>query len=365
MHYEKLICIFERHNICFMSDSNYEKTADIIFGRWRSQILYSGVRLGIFDCATSDVKNTADIANELGLDAKLAYRLLRALSSMGLLKEEPNSTGFSITSQGELLCKDHPQTLRGVTLLEEGPEHYAIWKHLPAMIKEGKQNAFVREFGCKLFEYRDKNPSYEEVFNQAMSSYSSAQTNWVLDALDKYDFSNIHHICDIGGGTGHLLGNLLVKYPHVKGTVLELESVINKEESLLASKLGVSERCSYVSGNMFDNSSNSQLPSADAYIMKMILHDWSDEECVRILSNVYRSSPKHARLFIAEHLVPSPEIPHFSKLFDIHMMCAASGKERTVDEYSALLAQSGWKYVQTLHSYKQSGLMEVIEGSKP
>jgi hypothetical protein len=345
-----------------MSDYYYEKTADIIFGRWKSQILYTGVRLGIFDCITSDVKSTSDIANELGLDDKLAYRLLRALSSMGFLKEEPNSSGFSITPQGELLRKDHPQTLRGVILLEEGPEHYAIWKHLPAMIRNGKQNSFVREFGCKLFEYRDRNPDYAEVFNQAMSSYSSAQTTWVLEAFDNYDFSNIRHICDIGGGTGHLVGNLLVKYPHIKGTVLELESVISKKELLLASKLGVSERCSYVNGDMF--SSTSQVPSADAYIMKMILHDWSDDECVKILSNIYRASPKHARLFIAEHLIPGPDKPHFSKLFDIHMMCAASGKERTTDEYSTLLQQAGWKYIQTLHPHQQSGLIEVIEGSK-
>jgi len=342
----------------------YASAADIIFGRWKSQILYAGVRLGIFDYMTSHAKSTADIADELDLDDELAYRLLRPLSSLGFLKEKADHTGFSISPQGELLRKDHPQTLRGVTLLEEGPEHYAIWKYLPAMIKEGKQNAFVREFGCKLFEYRDRNPAYAEVFNQAMSSYSSTQTKWVLDALDKYDFSNMHHICDIGGGTGHLLGNLLLKYPHVKGTVLELESVINKEESLLASKLGVSERCSYVSGDMFDNSSNSQIPSADAYIMKMILHDWSDEECVRILSNVYRSCPKHARLFIAEHLVPGPDEPHFSKLFDIHMMCVASGRERTINEYSSLLQQAGWKYVQTLHPHQQSGLIVIIEGSK-
>ena len=349
-----------------MSDNYYEKTADIIFGRWKSQILYAGVKLGVFDCVTSDIKSTADIANELGLDTKLAYRLLRALSSMGLLKEEPNRTGFSITPQGELLRKDNPQTLRGVVLLEEGPEHYAIWKHLPTMVNDGKQNSFVREFGCNIFEYRDRNPDYAEVFNQAMTSYSTAQTTWALEAFDNYDFSNIRHICDIGGGTGHLLGNLLLKYPHIKGTVLELESVISKKESLLASRLGVSERCSYVSGDMFSSSTTtSHVPSADAYIMKMILHDWSDEECVKILSNIQRSSPEHARLFIAEHLVPGPNIPHFSKLFDIHMMCAASGRERTVDEYSSLLEGSGWKYVQTLHPHKQSGLIEVIEGSKP
>ena len=139
--------------------------------------------------------------------------------------------------------------------------------------------------------------------------------------------------------------------------------MVRKKELLLAPKLGVSERCSYVAGDMF-YSNNSQLPSADAYIMKMILHDWSDEECVEILSNIYGSSPKHARLFIAEHLLPNPNIPHFSKLFDIHMMCVASGKERTIDEYSSLLEQSGWKYFQTHHPHQQNGLIQVIEGTK-
>ena len=67
-----------------------------------------------------------------------------------------------------------------------------------------------------------------------MSSYSSAQTGWVLEALDKYDFSDIHYICYIGGGAGHLFGKLLAKYPHMKGIVLELDSVITKKELLLA-----------------------------------------------------------------------------------------------------------------------------------
>jgi hypothetical protein len=46
------------------------------------------------------------------------------------------------------------------------------------------------------------------------------------------------------------------------------------------------------------------------------------------------------------------------------MMCVTSGKERTVDEYSRLLEQSGWKYVQTNHPHQQTGVIEVIEGTK-
>ena len=103
---------------------DYEKTLDIIFGRWKSQILYTGVKLGVFDCVTSDPKKTSNIAKQLNLDFVLTYRLLRALGSLGFLKEEDDHR-FSISSQGKLLQKNHPQTLRDIILLEEGPEHYA------------------------------------------------------------------------------------------------------------------------------------------------------------------------------------------------------------------------------------------------
>ena len=336
--------------------SDYEKTLDLIIGRWRSQILYTGVELGVFEHVSSHPKNASDIAQALNLDYNLAYRLLRALGSLGLLREGVNRD-FIITEQGEFLRKDNPKTLRGIALLEEGPEHYALWKHLPTMIKDGKQNAFPREYGQKLFEFTDSNPLYREVFNQAMSSYSSIQTAWVTDALDGYNFSNVNTVCDVGGGQGHLLCSLLVKYPHLKGTVIELDSVIKNNDLLWDEKMGVKDRCSYVGGNMF-----SKVPAADAYIMKMILHDWSDDECVKILSNIYNAASENGRILIAEHLVPGPEEPHFSKLFDIHMMCVATGKERTVEEYVDLLKKTGWNHADTFQS--QSGLMGIIEGKK-
>ena len=337
---------------------DYQKVLDIVFGRWKSQILYTGVKLGVFDCITSDIKNTSDIAKQLNLDSVLTYRLLRALGSLGFLKEE-DSHEFSITRQGEYLKNDHPHTLRDIILLEEGPEHYAIWKHLPAMVKDGQQDAFLLEFGVKGFGYADLNPEYAEVFSQAMTSYSANQTVWVLDALSGYDFSKIHHLCDIGGGYGHLLSNLLIKYPHLRGSILELKSLIKNEDLLWSNKFAVQDRCTYIEGDMFI-----EVPSADAYVMKMILHDWNDDECVKILSNINRScsQSRDGKVFIVEHLITDPKEPHFSKLFDIHMMCWGSGRERTITEYSALLEQSGWKYVRTY--YPQSGLIGIIEGTK-
>src|SRR4029453_18250304 len=131
--------------------SSQEKVLDLIFGRWRSQTLYAGVKLGIVDALGAGPKTAAVTATELNLDPALTYRLLRALGSLELLREDKDRT-FSLTETGDLLRSDPPQTLRGVTLLEEGPEHYALWKHLPAMVSEGEQNAFVREFGRMAFD---------------------------------------------------------------------------------------------------------------------------------------------------------------------------------------------------------------------
>jgi len=336
--------------------SSQEKVLDLIFGRWRSQILYAGVKLGIFDALGTGSKKAAQLANELNLDPALTYRLLRALGSLELLREDKDRT-FSLTETGELLRSDHSQTLRGVTLLEEGPEHYALWKHLPGMVRDGKQNAFVREFGRMAFDHAVQDAGYAEVFDNAMSSYSSAQAEWVLDALRTYDFSKITHLCDVGGGHGYMLCRLLANYPHLQGAVLERAEVIADSAPLWASKLGVAERCRYLAGDMFKSA-----PSADAYMMKLILHDWNDDESVRILQNQHEAASPGGRVFIVEHVIPGPETSHFAKLFDIHMMCWGTGRERTQEEYAALLEKAGWKYVATW--FPPSHAMGVVEGAK-
>ena len=115
-------------------------------------------------------------------------------------------------------------------------------------------------------------------------------------------------------------------------------------------------RCEYVGGDMF-----AAIPTADAYSMKMILHDWNDEECVQILRNIAQAAQPGSRLFVVEHIIPGPETPHFAKLFDIHMMCWGTGRERTAEEYAALMQQAGWRHAGT--HYPQQRLMGVVEGA--
>lgn len=338
-----------------MEDANAKLIA-LILGRWRSQILYTGVKLGVFDVLAHGPRDAASVAKELDVDAGLLYRLMRALGSLELLKEDDNRT-FYLTPMGELLRRDHPQTLRGVTLWEEGPLSYAAWRHLSDLIKEGKQDGFVREFGRPLFEYLVQNPGHAEVFNEAMTGLSSMDNAMVLEALEGYDFSRISHLCDIGGGHGLTLCSLLAKFPHLRGTVLELPSVIEQKELLWADKMGVGGRCTYVPGNMFQ-----EVPPADAYMLKRVLHDWNDEECIQILSQAHEAAAQDGRVFIMESVVPGPDTPHFAKLFDIHMLVMLSGRERTEEEYAGLLKAAGWTYRQTW--YPASRMLGIVEGVK-
>ena len=239
--------------------------------------------------------------------------------------------------------------------LEEGPQHYALWKHLPAMVQDGRQNAFVREFGRMAFEYALGNQDYAERFKQAMTSYSSVQSSWALEALRGYDFSGIGTFCDVAGGYGHLMCALLLANPNLRGVVLDLPEVVEDMDELWATKLGLQQRCRYVAGDMFE-----AVPKADAYSLKMILHDWNDAECINILSNIRKAATAPARVFLVEHVVPEHAVPHFSKLFDIHMMCWGTGQERTEAQYISLLEGAGWTPAGCY--YPANRLMGVITG---
>lgn len=333
-----------------------DRVIDLIFGRWRSQILAAGTELRIFDhLDTSRPKDAAEVAAATGLNVPLLYRLLRAQAAIGLLAEDDKGR-FVLTGMGDLLRTAHPRSLAAMARLEEGPQHYALWTHLPAMIQDGQQNAFLRAFGRMAFDHAKADPDYAHRFDQAMTSYSGAQAEQVLAALHGIDLSAVGVFCDVAGGHGYMACEMLKTYPRLSAVVLDLPEVVADGDALWAGRLGLESRCRYVGGDMFQ-----QVPKADAYGLKMILHDWNDDECVAILETIRRSAGGPARLFIMEHVVPGPGEPHFAKLFDIHMMCWGTGQERTRAAYAHLLRRAGWWEVA--HHQAPGCVMSVIEGA--
>jgi len=128
------------------------------------------------------------------------------------------------------------------------------------------------------------------------------------------------------------------------------------QEPDLPVELGVSDRCEYVGGDMFES-----VPEADAYVLKWILHDWSDEECVDILATIREDAPADARLFVVEAVVPGPEQSHFSKQLDVAMLAHMGGRERTRDEYATLLSRADWTIAD--ERVPPEGPMRILEAT--
>ncbi len=337
-------------------DDPVSTALDLLTGRWRSQILHAGIKLGIVDQLANGRQTSATVGAELSLNADNTYRLMRALASIGILQEDDDQ-GFRLTPTGELFGADHPDSMRGVCLWEEGELLYTVWKHLPDIVREGGPDGFRREFKQPAFEYITSNAEIASLFNNAMTSYSRRETVQILSALKGVDLSDAMHVCDIAGGQGYLLCHLLQLHPHLRGTVLELPSTLEDPATLLANQMNLDDRCKYLAGNMFED-----VPAADGYFLKHILHDWNDAECTQILEIAHRASDDSARVFIAENVVPGPENADFSKLFDIHMMAVLTGRERTEPEFIALLEDSGWHHAKTWRQPEST--LAVVEGVK-
>lgn len=325
-------------------------------GLWRGRILYTGVELGLFEALDSDPMPATDLAAELGLDDDRAYRLLRALAYFDVLDEDKNRN-FSLTPVGELFEADHPQSVQNDLLFNRSPEWVLSMLHMSDVVKEGGPPGFVREFGSGFFEYVEANPEFGERYNALMESASRNHPDQVLDALDGYDFSRLAHVCDVGGGRGHFLCHVLEAIPHLRGTVFDLPHVVSQEERRWAPKLDVTDRCTYIGGDMFED-----VPKADAYVLKWILHNWDDEECQKILSTIHEEAPPDGRLFVIESVVPGPETSHFTKRLDITMMVQVGGRERTQDEYVSLLERTGWELVEQREPEEEP--LSVLEAIK-
>jgi hypothetical protein len=167
------------------------------------------------------------------------------------------------------------------------------------------------------------------VFNAAMVAKAHGAVAGILAA---YDFSGFGRIGDIGGGNGHLLRAIIDAEPGAEGVLFDLPHVIEEVAGV------ASERLTLQGGDFFRD----DLPSCDAYVLMEIIHDWGDEESVAILRAIRRAAPAHAKLLVIETIVPDEPGPDWSKMLDIVMLTLLGGRQRTQQEYTELLAQSGF-----------------------
>lgn len=264
---------------------------------------------------------------------------------MGVLSETEDGR-FGPTPLSQTLRSDKPDSLWGYLMLVNSEWFWRAWAQLPHAVKSG-QPGFEQAHGQTFFEYLSSHPEAGETFNKAMTSFSELSGSGIVP--ERYDFSKVKTVVDVAGGEGSFLVQLLNAHPHLRGMLFELPPVIDVAKATLA-KGGVADRCELLGGSFFES-----VPAGhDVYMMKMIIHDWADDQAVRIQRSCRQAMRDDARLLLIEQLIPEQKLSGFQMFIDLTMMAMFGSKERTAKEFQALFAQAGLQLTRTLdlvHGY--------------
>ena len=314
-----------------------------------SQLIAVAAKLGLADLLAAGPQSSAALAEHTGMHAPSLYRVLRALSSIGVFHEDEHGR-FGLTPLADGLRSDVPSSLRAWAIFCGDPQVWQAWGALGYSVQTG-ETAFSHVFGMDVWTYRAQHPEANAIFNAAMAATSAREVPAIVAA---YDFSRIHTLVDVGGGHGTLLAGILQVYPSMRGVLFDLPHVLAGAAPVLEAA-GVAERCQRVGGSFFD----SVPPGGDAYLLHRIIHDWDDEQSTAILQRCHAAMAAQARLLLVEGVIQPPNRPDPTKMLDIQMLVSAGGRERTESEWRTLLARAGFGLTQV---YSTSGRSSILEG---
>jgi O-methyltransferase domain/Dimerisation domain len=305
----------------------------LVNGYQVTQAIHVAATLGIADLLREGPRSSRDLADATQSHARSLHRVLRALAAVGVLHEDDDGR-FALTEVGEGLCSDAAEPVGGWAAYVGRPAHFRAWGALLQAVRTG-DSAFVSVHGCDVWEYRAQHPEDGAIFDRAMTDTSRRANRQLLEA---YDLGRFDRVVDVGGGHGAFLAAVLAAHPALQGILVDQPHVVADAPAVLEAA-GVSDRCEVVAGSFFDG-----VPAgADAYLLKAIIHDWEDDEALRILGNVRAAVADDGAALVVERELGAPNENPDAKLSDLNMMVGPGGRERTRDEFAALFTDAGFE----------------------
>jgi hypothetical protein len=303
--------------------------------KWVSQSLYVAAKLGIADLVADEPRTAAELAECTGTDARCLHRILRAIASVGVFAEDTEGR-FAQTPMSEYLRANVPGSLRDAVVFFGEDFTWRPYGSILHTVRTGRP-AFNHLNGVPdMFAYFAQHPESQEIFDGAMLALSGDS---ITNIAEQFDFGGLGTVVDIGGGQGFLVAEILKANPATRAILFDQASVLTGAPAVLA-RNGVADRAELVPGSFFES-----IPAGGgAYILKSVLHDWNDDQCVDILSRVRRQiGDRHeARLLVIEAVVPPLNAWGFAKFMDVEMMVNVGGIERTELEWRSLFTRSGF-----------------------
>lgn len=310
-------------------------------------LLAAVARLGVADLLANGPLSPIELAQRCQAHPDALDRALRALVSVGVFTVDGDR--FQLNDLAAPLRKDAQPSLRFTAMTAADPAFWQSYGAALHTIRTG-QTAFEHVFGTDLFAYYRSHPAEADTFTQCMTEGSQYRLAGILSALD---LGTSQRVVDIAGGEGTLIAGVLRHYPDTIGILFDQPQVL-KQASTVLNAAGVGQRCELAAGDFFRD----DVPAGgDLYLMKRIIHDWDDARAAHILRNVRRNAPTGARLVLIEQLLRPDDPPNY--LYDISMMLTLGGRERTRDQYEALLADSGFALHSVTPTTVGSSLIEA------
>ena len=303
--------------------------------------LHAVANLGIAD-ALGETPQSADmLAAATGTNADALARALRLLAANGVFEYREGL--FAHTPTSWLLREDHPQSMRPLVRMFGLPAFWKMIGELEYSLRTGlPAGDYVFEGGTWAHLSRDLEAS--RIFDAAMTAKAHGQ---VAAVVESYDFSAARTIGDIGGGRGHLLRAILDRVPTATGVLFDQQHVVDQ--------VTPSDRMRLQAGDFFAGS----LPACDIYLLMEVIHDWDDERAGQILQRVRTAAAPGARLLLIEALIPEAAGPSWPLTLDLWML-TISGRQRSLDEYAALLAATGFRVTRAIDT--PAGVT-IVEGT--
>ena len=322
----------------------------LVSGYRHSQCLRVAAELELPERLASGPRSAADLAAECGAHAPSLRRLLRVLVAMQVLTEEPPER-FGLTALGEQLGAEFAGP---AARLFNSPTDWNAWLNLGHSIKTGER-AFDFAYGMRGWDYYAAHPEVGTLFDKVMSANTLPVAASIAEA---FDFSRFPVIADVGGGDGTLLMAILRRYPSIRGIVFDRPDVIERARKRIADA-GMADRCEVVSGNFMEH-----VPTgADAYVMKWIIHDWTDPESIRILERCHAAGDaKRAHVIVIERVLPERIGPDDLEALsaDLNMMVMPGGLERTEAEFQDLFALAGYSLERVVPTGTHLQILEAV-----
>jgi SAM-dependent methyltransferase len=336
-----------------MENTNGRDAAQTMMGMitayWTSQIVAAAARYSLPEHLAAGPVRADEIARREKLDPQATFRLLRGCATLGLVSYDADS-GFAATPLLGMLAKDNPANMRGLALALTAPGHWDSWGRFAEAVATGTRQTLMA-LGDEIWDYYAKVRDEAAWFSEGMTGMTAAVAQATARVIDTH---GVRTVADIGGANGAMLHALLIKDPALQGIVLDLPHVAEMAVDH-ARKLGLLDRVGVIGGDFFE-----RVPPADLYLLKHIMHDWSDAECVCILENCRRAMRPGGRVAVIELSLGEIGEPGIAPLMDLNMLVMITGRERTLKEYEALFDAAGLRLSTVTRTGTPMVLMEAV-----